>query len=94
MNIAGKNLLDEFKKKHADASKWIDNWVADVEGSTWKTPQDIKDKYRSVDFLSNNKVIFDVKGNRYRLEVVVAYNTGSVLVKRIGTHAEYDKWEN
>lgn len=93
MQLVGKEYLDDFKKKHADTRSWINTWVTDVESSDWKTPQDIKDKYASVSFPKGavKVVIFNVKGNSYRLETKVAYNSGIVSVIWIGTHAEYDK---
>ncbi len=66
-------------------------WRREVEVAQWKTPQDIKNRYRSADFLANDKVIFNIKGNNYRLVVVVKYSMGMVVVEWVGTHAEYDK---
>jgi mRNA interferase HigB len=92
MRVLGKKVLDEFKNSHADARGQLDAWLVEVENATWKTPQDIKDKHRSADFLDGNRVIFNIKGNRYRLVVQVRYQNGIVVVERIGTHAEYSKW--
>lgn len=90
MKIAGRNLLDAFCAKHTDARSWIENWLSDAEAATWTKPQDLKDRYASASVLAGNTVIFNVKGNDYRLEVVCAYRTGVVFVKWVGTHAEYD----
>ena len=57
----------------------------------WSTPQDVKESYASASFLADRIVIFNVKGNRYRLGVQVAYNTGVVVVRWAGTHADYTK---
>ena len=91
MQIVGRDKLDEFTGEHTDAKSWIDNWVADTKLAEWKTPQDIKNSYASASFLADNVVIFNVKGNRYRLEVLVAYKTGTVVIVKISTHAEYTK---
>ena len=91
MVIVGRDKLDEFCGAHADAQPWITNWIADVEATHWQKPQDIKDSYASASFLSDNVVIFNVKGDHYRLEVKVAYKTGIVVVRWVGTHAEYTK---
>jgi len=91
MHIVGRERLDEFTGEHADARSWIEHWIADTKLATWKSPQEIKDSYASASFLAGNVVIFNVKGNRYRLEVLVAYKTGTVVVQRISTHAEYSK---
>jgi mRNA interferase HigB len=91
MRLSGRELLAEFLDKHADARGWIAAWKSEVEGTEWRTPQDIKAKYSSASFLSGNRVIFNVKGGRYRLEVVIAYKTSLVHVLWIGTHSEYSK---
>ena len=91
MVLVGREELSRFVSQHRDAEKWIENWVADVQYSNWLTPQDIKNRYASTSFLSGNRVIFNVKGNHYRLEVQIAFKTEKVAVKWIGTHAEYTK---
>ena len=91
MIIVGKNTLEKYVKKHGDIRRAVQAWIYDVETSTWKNPQEIKNRYSSASFLSNNKVVFNIKGNNYRLIVVVVYKMGFVNIKWIGTHAEYDK---
>lgn len=91
MRIVGRDKLDEFSSAHADARTWVANWIADAEAAQWRTPQDIRRGYATASFLEHSVVIFNVKGNRYRLEVQVAYNTGVVVVRWAGTHAEYTK---
>lgn len=94
MRIVGRDKLDEFAGAHADARPWIENWIADTEAAQWRTTQDVKDRYASASFLSGNVVIFNVKGKHYRLETIVAYNTGTIVVRWVGTHAEYSKRTN
>ncbi|MEO8459949.1 MAG: type II toxin-antitoxin system HigB family toxin [Dokdonella sp.] len=89
MKIAGRNVLDDFCARHTDARRWIENWLADTEAAAWAKPQDIKDRYASASFLAGNTIIFNVKGNEYRLEVTCAYQTGVIVVKWIGTHVKY-----
>lgn len=91
MKLIGKKILDDFKSDHADVRTWINNWVSDVESAKWDNTQDIKNKYSSASFLANCVVIFNVKGNSYRLETIIAYAVKVVTVVWIGTHAEYDK---
>jgi len=91
MRIVGRETLDQFCARHAGARKWIAAWLGEVGSSNWAKPQAIKDQYASASFLEGNTVIFNVKGNDYRLEVQVAYRTATVVVKWIGTHAEYDE---
>jgi mRNA interferase HigB len=91
MTLVGQDKIDAFVKRNAQARKSMQAWVTEVKHAHWNTPQDIKNRYRSADFLKNNRVIFDIKGNSYRLLVKVAYHTGVVFVEWIGTHGEYDK---
>jgi len=91
MKVVGRSLLDAFLQRHADARQWIENWLADVELTIWSTPNDIKARYSAASFLHPNVVIFNVKGNSYRLEVTVAYRNGVVVISWIGTHAAYDQ---
>jgi mRNA interferase HigB len=91
VKVSGRSALVDFCAKHPDAQGWIEGWLAEVEGATWTAPQQIKDRYASASFLAQNRVIFNVRGNHYRLEIVVAYRTGIVVVSWLGTHAEYDE---
>jgi mRNA interferase HigB len=91
MRILGLLFLDDFKKSHADARGPLDAWRREVEEAKWQSPQDIKQRYRSADFLGDNRVIFNIKGNSYRLVVKVRYQNGMVVVEWVGTHAEYSK---
>jgi len=66
-------------------------WHDEVAKAKWVSPQDIKNRYASASFVGRNRVVFNLKGNEYRLIVAVAYRIGAVYIKFIGTHAEYDK---
>jgi mRNA interferase HigB len=91
MKVVGRDKLAAFAQKHADARPWIEVWLAEAERTLWRTPHEIKERYRTVSFLAGNIVIFNVRGNNYRLEVQVAYKTSTVVVRWIGTHEEYTK---
>jgi len=93
MKLLGKKLLDDFKQKHADAQSQIESWEAETEEAQWNTPHDLKRRYSKVSLLGNQQVIFDICRNRYRLLALVNYKNGIVLVKKIGTHKEYDNWK-
>lgn len=92
MKIVGRPKLEAFKEEHPDASSQIDSWVAEVEEAEWRTPLDVKQRYGSASILNDNHVVFNVRGNKYRLKVQIAYKTGIVLIKDVGTHQEYMKW--
>ncbi|WP_366143651.1 type II toxin-antitoxin system HigB family toxin [Acidiferrobacter sp.] len=91
MRIAGRDRLLQFFDKHADACEVIKAWQSETETAMWQTPQDIKDRYVSVSVLGKNLVIFNLKGNRYRMACKVNYAAAQVEVVWIGTHAEYSK---
>ena len=92
MEIIGKRVLDLLARRHADARNTISAWVAEVETATWKNTADIKNRYPHASFLANNNVVFNIRGNNYRIIVVVVYISGQVIVKFAGTHDEYERF--
>ena len=91
MRIISRKALREFWGKHGGAQKTLEAWYADTKQANWKTPSDIKNVYQNVSFVANDRVVFNIKGNRYRLVVVVVYKHGIVYIRFVGTHSEYDK---
>ena len=91
MILNGRDLLVAFGKRHERARKAIAAWVAEVEQATWKTRHDVKQRYPAADPIGGNRMVFDLKGNDYRLVVVIQYVAGVVVIRFIGTHAEYDR---
>jgi mRNA interferase HigB len=91
LKIFDRQRLDRFCAKHADARRWVENWLSSAETARWLSPHDIRDRYPAASFLGNSVVVFNVKGNAYRLEVSVAYTTGIVAIEWVGTHREYDE---
>lgn len=91
MQLVDTPILEAMKAAHADARGALDAWRKEVEDAAWSSPQDIKDRYASASFLGDNRVIFNIKGNSYRLVVKVRFQNGIVMIEWGGTHAEYDK---
>ena len=91
MRIISRKRLREFWEKHTDAQQALQAWYADVKQADWQTPADIKNVYRNASIVANNRAIFNIKGNKYRLIVVVQYQYGIVYIRFVGTHQEYDK---
>ena len=91
MKVLGREKLSIFSQRHTRAKKALDVWFHEAEEAEWKTPQDIKNQYRSADFRPGNRVIFNIKGNHYRLVVQVRYQNGIAAIEWVGTHSEYDK---
>lgn len=92
MQVVGRPILERSVQTHADVRSSVDAWLREVTAATWRSPADIKARYVSASFLADNRVIFNLKGNNYRLDAKIAYQVGVVMVKRIGTHAEYGRW--
>ncbi|MBC5766464.1 type II toxin-antitoxin system HigB family toxin [Ramlibacter albus] len=90
MRVISLKPLHDFCRLHPDAAQAAMAWADETSKASWRTPQDIKDQYRTSSFVRSNRVIFNIKGNEYRLVVAVAYRFGAVYVKFIGTHQEYD----
>ena len=91
MRVISRKKLREFWKKHPDVRQFLQAWYADVKQADWETPTDIKNIYNNVSFVANNRVVFNIKGNKYRLVVAVQYKYRIVYIRFIGTHREYDK---
>jgi len=91
MRVIAKKTLREFWLKHKEAEQQVKSWHREVERANWRGPFDIRKEYVNASFLSGNWVVFNIKGNKYRIVVKVNYDFGMVWVRFIGTHAEYDK---
>jgi len=91
MKVIRRELFIPFMKKHTDGKGALESWLQEVSRADWKGPQDIKERYRTASFLEGNRIIFNIKGNKYRLVIKVAYQTGIVMIMWVGTHSEYDK---
>jgi mRNA interferase HigB len=91
MRIVALKTLREFWARHPDAEQPLRAWHDEVNRAQWRAPADIKQQFRSASILKGRRVVFNIKGNEYRLVAALAYNTGVVFVKFIGTHAEYDR---
>ena len=91
MLVIARRQLCEFWAKHPDTEEPLKTWYAEAIHATWKTPQDIKSRYGSASFTGNNRVVFNICGNKYRLVVHIKYGFETVIIRFIGTHAEYDK---
>ena len=89
MRIIAVKTLRAFWLEYRDAEATLKAWVAEAEAAQWRGPDDIRQRYRSADFLAGNRVVFNIRGNRYRLIVKIHYNTGYVFIRFVGTHQAY-----
>jgi len=83
--------LREFWEKHSDNEQQLKSWFQETSNAEWNSPNDIKIEYPSASILSNNRVVFNIKGNKYRLIVRINYDYKMAWIRFVGTHAEYDK---
>ena len=92
MRVVAKSSLVKFwgQPGYADSQGALQSWYDEAIKANWRTPQDVKDLYSSASICANNRVVFNIKGNDYRLVVFVAYQYQAVYVKFIGTQKEYD----
>jgi mRNA interferase HigB len=91
MRVIAKKHLTAYWAKHPDSEQPLKAWYDEAFQAQWQTPQDIKNQYANASFIANNRVVFNIKGNDYRLIVAVAYRYGALYIKFVGTHREYDE---
>ena len=93
MRVINRRKLSDFYRDHADAEKPLNTWYEQVKKAEWKNPIELRQQYGSASIIGNNRVVFNIKGNTYRLVVEINYTIGNgvVYVRYVGTHAEYNK---
>jgi mRNA interferase HigB len=91
MRIFTEQRLKEYVEAHPESKVALQNWVSIIKKSNWTCFADIKKSYNSVDSVGNQRYVFDIKGNNYRLVAVIKFTIQFVYIRFIGTHKEYDK---
>lgn len=91
MRIISKKILRDFWSAHADSEQQLKSWFQETSNAEWKNPNEVKKEYPSASILIDNRIVFNIKGNSYRLIVRINYNYQIIWIRFIGTHAEYDK---
>lgn len=91
MRVISKKPLREFWEKHNDAKAALQAWYEDALRTEWRTPQEVKQRYGNASIIADNRVIFNIKGNEYRLVVKVQYDRGQIYIRFVGTHRAYDE---
>jgi len=89
--IIAKKTLREYWGKHLDCEQYLKTWYETVKFSNWKNPNEVKKTFTSASILRDNRVVFNIKGNSYRLIVKFNYERQWAFIRFVGTHAEYDK---
>ena len=90
MRIQSKRTLREFWKIHLDSEQYLKTWYNTAIRANWKSPNDIKQRYANASILKGSRVVFNIKGNSYRLVVKFNYEKQWGFIRFIGTHSEYD----
>jgi mRNA interferase HigB len=91
MRIIAKKTLREFWEQHADAEQALKAWYHDVKQAEWHSPNDIRQSYTTVSIIANNRAVFNIRGNAYRVIVAINYDYGIVYIRFVGTHRQYDQ---
>ena len=91
MRIIARSALRAFAGRHPQSRQQLDDWYNLAAHSVWKTPVDVKQRFRSADILPDNRIVFNIAGNEYRLVVKIEYRFQTVFIRFIGTHSEYDQ---
>jgi mRNA interferase HigB len=91
MVIISKSALTQFAQIHADALIALIEWYDTTLEADWSNLSDVRQTFNSVDYVGNERYVFNIKGNRYRLIVVILFSIRTIYIKFVGTHAEYDK---
>lgn len=90
MRVISIKPLREFWKTHQQAEQPLKTWYQDIENANWKSPQELKRQYRNASIITGKRIVFNIKGNDYRLAVDIEFSIGIIFIVWIGTHAEYD----
>jgi mRNA interferase HigB len=93
MRIIARKTLRDFWLRHPDAEQALRAWYADVAQADWDSPAVIRQTYATASFVANNRVVFNIRGNQYRLIVAINYPYRIVYIRFVGTHREYDQVE-
>ncbi len=89
--IFAKSTLRKFWEKHPDSEQYLKTWYEIAIRSNWKSPNDVKQSYAHASILRNGRVVFNIKGNDYRLVVKFRFDKQLAFIRFVGTHEEYNK---
>jgi mRNA interferase HigB len=91
MVVISKTILNEFSEKHPGARAPLNKWYNEIKAANWSNFGDLKNTFNATDSVGNDRYVFDIKGNRYRLIAMIIFRTRTVFILFIGTHSEYDR---
>lgn len=91
MVIISKTIIQSFVKNHPDIESALEKWYYDTKAADWKNFSEVKKTFNTTDSVGNDRYVFDIKGNQYRLVALIIFKVRTVFILFIGTHKEYDK---
>lgn len=91
MVIISKTVLADFGAEHADSVEALNKWYDTCRKANWKNLSELKKTFGSVDFVGNDRYVFNIKGNKYRLVAMIFFDIRTMFIRFIGTHAQYDE---
>ena len=91
MRVVARPIIRIYIENHADAKTAMEEWYQVISKSEWNNFADLKNTFNSADLVGNNRFVFNVKGNDYRIVAIVLFKMKTVYIRFVGTHSEYDK---
>lgn len=91
MVVISKTRLTEFCRRHGDAAAAVNDWWERTKEADWASLTDVKKTFKSVDYVGNDRYVFNIKGNKYRLVAMIFFDIRTLYIRFIDTHAEYNK---
>jgi mRNA interferase HigB len=91
LRVIAKKILRDFWGKHADCGQQLKSWYREAEKGEWKSANELKKDYPTASILGDNRIVFNIKGNHYRLIVRINFQYQMMWIRFIGTHKEYDR---
>ncbi|GAB3917805.1 type II toxin-antitoxin system HigB family toxin [Larkinella terrae] len=91
MVIISKTILNEFGQQQTDSISALNEWYSLTKEADWRSFMDIKQTFNSVDYVGNDRFVFNIRGNRYRIVAMIFFDKRTLFIRFVGTHSEYDK---
>ncbi len=91
MVVISKAIIHEFGLIHSDSVEALNKWYDECKKSNWKNFAEVKNTFNTVDYVGNDRYVFDIKGNKYRMVAMIFFDIRTIFIRFIGTHKEYDK---
>lgn len=91
MRVIARNTLIRFWRRYPESGQPLKSWFNEAQKASWKSPNELKIQFRNASVISKKRIVFNIKGNDYRLVADIEYKLGILFIVWIGTHKEYDK---